>query len=186
MTTFIILRHGQTNWNLNHRYQGQMDIPLNAYGEEQARNAYEFLKQYHFDEVYCSDLYRARMTAKLALGDLFPLDRIHYDRRLRERSFGIYEGGPYDKERMPQEYVKQMKKDPENFKFPEGESLRDVERRIRPFVEEMKEKYPGKTVLIVAHGTLLSCMTCVVHHTPVIDRTRYHYQNAEPAILEVN
>lgn len=183
MLTIIVLRHGQTNWNLLHRYQGQRDIPLNAFGEEQARSAHETLRQYHFDAVYCSDLDRARTTAKLALGDLFPYDRIRFDRRLRERSFGVYEGGPYDREKLPAVYREAMDADPENFKFPEGESLRDVEARAKDFLEDIKKRHSGQTVLIVAHGTLLSCLTCAAKHTPVIDRKRYHYGNCEPGIL---
>ena len=99
MTTLVLLRHGQTDWNLLHRYQGLTDIPLNATGEQQAREANSKLKDFHFDAVYCSDLERAQTTARLALKGIFPYEKIRFDRRLRERSFGIFEGGPYDKER---------------------------------------------------------------------------------------
>ena len=72
MTTLVIIRHGQTDWNLHHRYQGITDIPLNSLGEEQAIRANDLLKSYHFDAVYCSDLDRAKTTARLALKDIYP------------------------------------------------------------------------------------------------------------------
>ena len=121
MTTLVIIRHGQTDWNLHHRYQGITDIPLNSLGEEQAIKANALMKSYHFDAVYCSDLDRAKTTARLALKDIYPYEKITFDRRLRERNFGAYEGGPYDKEFLPKEYRTAMEADPENFKFPEGE-----------------------------------------------------------------
>ena len=185
MTKLVLLRHGQTDWNLNHRYQGLTDIPLNEVGEQQAKEANAFLKSFRFDAVYCSDLDRAVTTAKLALKDVFPLESIQFDRRLRERSFGTYEGGPYDKEDLPSEYRISMEADPENFKFPEGESLNEMEKRIRPFYDEILEKHPDETVLIVAHGSLLSMFFFISQHQPVNDNNRIHLKNAEPFVMEV-
>ena len=185
MTTLVLLRHGQTDWNLNHRYQGLTDIPLNATGEEQARAANEKLKPFVFDAVYCSDLERARRTAKLALEGIFPYQKIRFDRRIRERSFGTYEGGPFDKDKVPPHYLEQMKQDPEGFRFPEGESLLDLERRVRPFYEEVVKKHDGQTVLIVAHGSLLSITLFIAENQPVNDKARYHLPNAEPYVLQV-
>ena len=185
MTTIVMLRHGQTDWNLSHRYQGLTDIPLNAVGEQQAREANEKLKRFHFDAVYCSDLDRAKRTAQLALEGVFPYEKIIYDRRLRERSFGAYEGGPYDKDRLPDEYRIAMDADPEGFSFPEGESFLDVEKRIRPFFEEIMEKHAGQTILLVAHGSLLSVFRFVANNEPFLVRNRKRLANAEPIVLEL-
>ena len=144
MTTLVFLRHGQTDWNLLHRYQGRSDLPLNATGEQQAREANEKLKGFHFDAVYCSDMDRAKTTARLALKGIFPYEDVRFDRRLRERSFGIYEGGPYDKEDLPEEYRIGMEADPEGFKFPEGESFLDVEERVRPFRAALTRYIPAR------------------------------------------
>lgn len=185
MTTLVLLRHGQTDWNLNHRYQGLTDIPLNSTGEKQAEAANSFLKPFRFDAVYCSDLERAKTTARLALKDIYPYDQIIFDRRLRERNFGDYEGGPYDKVFLPDEYRTAMAADPEHFKFPEGETLLDVEDRVQPFLEEMLQKYPDGTVLVVAHGTLLSMLLFAAVNLPVSDKTRKHLKNAEPMVLHI-
>lgn len=186
MTTLVLLRHGQTDWNLLHRYQGLTDIPLNATGEQQAREANSKLKDFHFDAVYCSDLERAQTTARLALKGIFPYEKIRFDRRLRERSFGIFEGGPYDKDKMPREYVSAMEADPERFRFPEGESLLDVEKRIRPFYDEILRKHPDETVLLVAHGSLLSIVRFIAANEPVLDKNRKRLKNAEPVVLKVS
>lgn len=185
MTTLVLLRHGQTDWNLEHRYQGLTDIPLNSTGEQQAREANKNLKGYRFDAVYCSDMDRAKTTARLALKGIFPFEEIRFDRRLRERSFGTYEGGPYDKDKMPPEYVSAMAADPENFHFPEGESLLDVEKRVRPFYDEVLERHPDETVLLVAHGTLLSIVRFIAANEPVLDKNRKRLNNAEPLVLTV-
>lgn len=179
-TKLVFLRHGETDWNLQHRYQGIMDIPLNATGEQQAKDANLLLWGMHFDQVFCSDLNRAMVTARLATKDIYPFEKIIYDRRLRERSFGIYEGGPYDNDKMPRHYLDEMARDPENFKFPEGESLNDVYRRVRPFYDEIIDQYPGKTVLLVAHGSLLSIVQFMAEGKPVIDKERNHLPNAKP------
>ena len=185
-TTLILLRHGQTDWNLHHRYQGNTEIPLNATGEKQAREVREKLQGFRFDAVYCSDMDRAKTTARLALKGLYPYDRIKFDRRLRERSFGTYEGGPYDKDKLPTAYREAMDADPEGFSFPEGESLLDVEKRVRPFYEELLAKHAGHTVLIVAHGSLLSILTFIIRGEPVLDKNRYRLPNAEPVVIEIS
>ena len=73
-----------------------------------------------------------------------------------------------------------MVADPENFKFPEGESLNDVKDRLEPLYKEILRKHPNDTVLLVAHGTLLSMLFFLVEDKPVCDKTRRHLQNAEP------
>ena len=85
-----IMRHGKTEWNELHKLQGRTDIPLNEEGRQMAKIAGEKYKDINFDVCYCSPLVRAKETAKLVLeGRNVP---IIYDERLREMSFGIYEG----------------------------------------------------------------------------------------------
>ena len=84
------MRHGRTDWNQQRRIQGRTDIPLNDEGREMARKAAEEYKDVHFDVCYCSPLIRAKETAQLLLeGRNVP---IIFDDRLKEMSFGIYEG----------------------------------------------------------------------------------------------
>ena len=78
-----------------------------------------------------------------------------------------------------------MDADPEGFKFPEGESFLDVEKRVRPFFEEIMEKHRGQTVLVVAHGSLLSILRFVADNEPVLIRNRKRLDNADPIVLQL-
>ena len=90
MTEIWIVRHGQTDWNVEGRYQGQADRPLNAVGLAQAQQAAEQLRGRDFAAIYSSDLQRARVTAEIIAGQLgLP---VQVDRRLREVNQGEWEG----------------------------------------------------------------------------------------------
>ena len=90
---FYILRHGRTDWNEEHRLQGEVDIPLNETGRQMAYDAAEKYKDIDFDICYCSPLKRAQETARIFLADRNPAVEIITDNRLHEMCFGDYEGG---------------------------------------------------------------------------------------------
>lgn len=184
MTQFVFLRHGETDWNLLRRYQGQTDIPLNETGIAQAKKAHDLLANMKFDSVYCSDLTRAVETARLALGS-DKMNSVHFDPRLRERGFGSFEGGSYDRSKLDPCIAAAMHANPEEFKFPGGESLYDVEKRVRPFYEMMKTTEPKHaSILVISHGTLLSILYFIVKGLPVLDKDRPRLANAVPVIYQ--
>lgn len=155
----ILIRHGQTDYNVQHLMTGQLDIPLNATGEEQAREAGRLIKDQSFDKVYASSLSRAFNTAAIALkeaGVALPIEKCD---ELMELDTGDFTG-------------RSRTEDPEIFnrelgyedRWPGGESLKDMVDRIREFHE--KEVVPrlerGETVLIVAHSVVLFAYEIVV------------------------
>ena len=162
-----IIRHGRTEWNKIHKLQGRTDIPLNEEGISQAEEAAEKYKDVHFDIAFCSPLIRARQTADILLKGRNI--RIEYDDRLREMSFGIYEGieNCFD---IPDCPVNVLFKDPANYKgVPDGETLEDLFKRTGEFLDEkieplLKEK---KDILIVGHGAMNSSIICQRRNTPV-------------------
>ena len=185
MTKFILLRHGQTDWNIQRLYQGQEDIPLNDNGKRQAEEAAETLKNVPIDIAYCSDLQRAVETAKTVLR-YHPSVPLMIDKRIRERSFGEYEGKPYQKDLMnPTDSNETNKKrDSLNFKFPQGESLLDVYERANSFYNDILQKHPNETVLIVSHGTFLSILSAIIYQDELAERKKYIFNNAEPVFID--
>ena len=106
---FILVRHGETEWNTSRKFGGHTDVPLNDTGRKQAKAAGEKLMGEHIDRVYCSDLSRAVDTAEAIMHyhDL----KVEYDAKIREMNFGIWEGLTYDEihEGYPEEAEKWVK-----------------------------------------------------------------------------
>lgn len=158
-----VMRHGKTDWNAQYRLQGRTDVPLNDEGRDMARKAAEKYKDVPFDVCFASPLKRARETAEIFLaGRDVP---IIYDDRLREMSFGIYEGTDhvYEKPDCP---MYTMFKDPINYVAQGGaESFEALFARTGEFLKEVAEPLvkEGKNVLIVGHGAM---------NTSIINRYR--------------
>lgn len=152
-TRLILLRHGQTDWNAQHRFQGQEDIPLNALGRAQAEAAREALVGVRLDAVYASPLSRALDTARIAT----PGADIATDPRLMEIDVGTWAGLTWDevKAGMP-DYEVKYANGVDFRRSPEGETLADVEARGVPAVSGIADAHAGQTVLVVAHGLILN------------------------------
>ncbi len=133
--------HGTTTDNEKDLATGWLPGELSELGIHQARELGRLVSDKHFDVVFCSDLKRAVDSAKLAFGDKY---KIIPDKRLRECSYGDFTGKPAKdfKDRMI-DYVDKP--------FPNGESYKDVEKRIADFLGFLKKNYDGKHVAIVAH-----------------------------------
>lgn len=153
MTDLVVLRHGQTDWNLEHRFQGHADIPLNASGIRQAEAAAMALRDQPFDAVYSSPLTRALQTAEVVR----PSAQIGTDPRLMEINVGSWAGLTWDEitQEMPG-YEEKYANGIDFRRSPTGETLADIVARGLPAVEEIAERHRGGTVLIVSHGLLLN------------------------------
>ena len=163
-----LIRHGKTDWNDRHKLQGRTDIPLNDEGRRMAEAAREEYRDVHFDVCFSSPLIRARETAEILLRgrDISIIE----DERLREMSFGSYEGqeNSFD---IPDCPINILFFHPEQYTDPPGgaESLDELFGRTG---ESLKEKvYPdieaGKDVLIVGHGAMNSSIICQVKEQSV-------------------
>ena len=137
-TKIIYFVHGTTYDNASGKCSGWKQVELNDLGKEQAINLGKLNKNRRFDAIFTSDLVRAIDSSNLA----FPEYEKIIDKRLRECNYGDYDGE--DKSLVV--YENHIDK-----QFPNGESLKDVEMRIKEFLDEIKEKYAGKTIAIVAH-----------------------------------
>ena len=166
MTDVILIRHGETDWNVQGRFQGQIDVPLNALGLRQAERMAERLAQETVDVFYCSDLLRTRQTAApAALKLALPAAP---DAGLREQHFGVLEGLSFDEvqARHPQLLAEWMRHDPD-YALPEGESVRSFHSRVVGAVRALAQRHDGMTLAVVTHGGVLDMLYRTVHGMPL-------------------
>ena len=139
-----LIRHGQTDWNIEHRTQGQTDIDLNANGIKQAEQISLKIANLKIDDIISSDLKRAYMTAQI-INRRFN-KTIETDKRIREFCFGKLEGIVRDK--ITKETWKSFDENPKQFNAEPREEIFD---RIKSFIDD-KAKNINKNILVVTHG----------------------------------
>ena len=157
MTELLFIRHGETDWNRQQRFQGQIDVPLNAAGHAQAARLGQRLADDPYDALFSSDLVRARETAAplaAAWGrqpTLVP--------GLREQSFGVLEGldVPTIQERHADLWPLWLEHRAD-FALPGGESLRQFHARVMDAVRQLAADAPGRRLAIVTHGGVLDML----------------------------
>jgi probable phosphoglycerate mutase len=154
VTELILIRHGETDWNRELRFQGQIDVPLNDMGREQARRLGLRLAGEPVQRLVSSDLMRARQTAGPAARQL-ELD-IVTSAAWREQNFGIVEGLRADeiRSRHPQVWEGWLQFR-EDYAIPEGESTRQFHARLMDALGHITAAHAGQRVLIVTHGGAL-------------------------------
>ena len=153
-----VIRHGETDWNVDRRLQGMSDIPLNDYGIELAKITSEGLKDIPFDVIYTSPLLRAKETARIVCGDRqIPVIE---DERIREMCFGVFEGLSCSKDHyeIPDPDFVNFFKDPAAYNPPEGgESFEQLCERTTNFLNDIVKNHDPahKTILVSTHGAAL-------------------------------
>ena len=156
-THFFLIRHGETVWNLENRFQGQKDSPLSDKGRQQAQQLGQHFKQIDIQALYSSDLGRAIGTAEpIAASKSLPLQTMI---SLRERSFGIFEGRCREEARAD---------NPKAFEawnlgsfsevVPGGESRQNLCERVIEGLENIAAAHQQQSVAVVTHGGVLSSL----------------------------
>ena len=155
MTELILIRHGETDWNRELRFQGQLDVALNATGLEQARRVAQRLASEGLHALVSSDLQRALQTAQ-ALADVTAMGAPLRDVALREQGFGVVEGWTVAeiKERLPEAWDRWVRFD-EHERFEGGESLRELHDRVLAALQAVAARHAGQRVAVVTHGGVL-------------------------------
>ena len=185
MTTLWLVRHGQTDWNLTGRWQGQAPHApeLNDVGRTQALAIRNQLKDVRLSAVYSSDLLRSRQTAEL-IAEPFGLP-VTLEPHLREMNLGSWEGMLSDdiQAQFPQELIMRAQ-DPLNTRAPKGESPFEVAERVYAALDEIAAKHRGESVLIVGHGVSLAVIICRAQGIPLARVYEHIPDNAKPYRVE--
>jgi 2,3-bisphosphoglycerate-dependent phosphoglycerate mutase len=159
MSKLVLVRHGQSQWNLENRFTGWVDVPLTPLGEQEARAASAKLKNIKFDEAFTSTLQRAQNTLKLILEGIGQSNiPIVKDEALNERHYGDLQG--LDKAETAKKFGDaqvHIWRRSYDIAPPNGESLKDTAARTLPYYRSkiVPELKAGKNILIAAHGNSL-------------------------------
>ena len=162
MARLVLLRHGESQWNLENRFTGWVDVPLTPRGVQEAKNAGDKLRGFTFDRAFTSVLVRANETLRLALEAIsqsnIPVEK---DKALNERMYGELQG--LNKAETAKKYGEaQVKIWRRSYDVPPpgGESLKDTAERVLPYYEQTIKPYllKGETILVAAHGNSLRAL----------------------------
>jgi len=186
MPTLVLVRHGQSQWNLENRFTGWVDVPLSAQGEEEAARAGGMLATYHFDLAFTSALQRAQNTLRIMLrvmgNEELP---IIANEALNERMYGMLQGlnKAETAERYGDEQVLIWRRS-YDVAPPDGESLKDTAARVIPYVNQ--EIFPllraGKNVLVAAHGNSLRALVMQLEGMSPAEILQFEIPTAVPRV----
>jgi broad specificity phosphatase PhoE len=153
-----VVRHGETDGNVNRIMDGQRDIPINENGEMQAHVAKEQLKDIKFDIIICSPLIRTRQTMGIINIHNYP---VIYEKRILERDCGEFMGKSFDSldRDLYWNYLDETK-------YEKAENIKDFFKRIFDYVDDIKKEYANKRVLIVTHGGVSKAIHCYFNGIP--------------------
>lgn len=160
MTEIILIRHGETEWNVAEVFRGRIDIELNQTGIKQAELLAEYLSDLKLDAIYSSPLKRALTTAELVAGS-HKLD-VEIAPGLIDFDYGKWQGLPHQevKDKYKELYAEWISH-PDKVKIPAGESLDDVRKRAIGVVDDVIAKYEG-TVVLVSHRVVNKVLICAL------------------------
>jgi broad specificity phosphatase PhoE len=183
MTELWLVRHGQTDWNMEGRYQGKMDVPMNATGWEQVEQAVTKLDGKKFDHIYSSHLTRARQTAG-RLAEAFGLE-VQVDERLSEISLGVWEGMLFtDIRRIYPQEIKEREENPAHSRSPGGETVAEVALRMTEAANEIAQAHPNGRILVASHGLALSTLICLANDISLTEVFEVRPDNAQPVKID--
>lgn len=190
MARLTLLRHGESQWNLENRFTGWVDVDLSAKGETEARRAGRLLKDLPIDVVFTSILTRAIRTADLALEESQKTDLpIHRDQALNERHYGELQGlnKAETAERYGADQVHVWRRS-YDVPPPGGESLADTRARVAPYFEAhiaplLRENV---NVLVVAHGNSLRSLIMIIENLSPEEILKTEIATAVPITYELD
>lgn len=190
MSRLTLLRHGESQWNLENRFTGWVDVDLSPKGEQEAQRAGELLKEVPVDVVFTSVLQRAIRTAEITCAAAGHTGLpVHRDQALNERHYGDLQG--LNKAETAEKYgAEQVHVWRRSYDVPppNGESLKDTQARVAPYFREhiIPMLRQGKNVLVVAHGNSLRSLVMFVEHLSPEAILKTEIATGEPITYELD
>jgi broad specificity phosphatase PhoE len=180
----FIIRHAESEWNPIGRYQGLLDPGLSERGLKQAELLGRALEKEKIDVIYSSPLRRTYQTAQ-EIAKRHGLEFVE-DKRIIEIDHGVWSGMLVEevKERFPEDFRRWLE-EPHRVKFEGGESLEDVFKRVKDFVEFLREKHWGQTVAIVSHTVPIRAMLCALLNIDLSKFWAFGCDNASYSLVHV-
>jgi broad specificity phosphatase PhoE len=162
MTTFLLVRHGQTVWNREERFRGQIDLPLDEWGLKQVEAAGQRIaNQWQVDNIYTSPLGRTQQTAQ-AIARACGLQTTVHD-GLLDINYGAFAGlTPQEATDQSPDLARAWHQAPHTVRFPDGESLADVRARAEQALAELATNHPNQIVALVTHVVVCRLLLCSV------------------------
>lgn len=190
MAKMVLIRHGESQWNLENRFTGWVDVPLSATGEQEALEAGEKLRDFRFDLAFTSVLKRAVHTLEIVLEVMSQMDLpIEKNQALNERMYGDLQG--FDKGEVIEKYgenqVKLWRRS-YDVRPPGGESLKDTANRVLPYYQERiwPELLAGRNILVVAHGNSLRALVMYLNNLSPEEVLALNIPTGAPLFYEFN
>ncbi|SJZ37427.1 alpha-ribazole phosphatase [Selenihalanaerobacter shriftii] len=182
-TEIILVRHGETLWNKESKFQGSTDTVLSPLGIEQAEKLADRFKEEELDVVYASNLQRAVKTAK-AVAKHHEIV-VNEEPKLQEASFGEWEGLTFDQiKEKDGKKLDAWLKDPITVRTPDGEKFEDVQERAMEALDEIRDKHQGEKVLVAAHGGTIRALLVELLGMPLSNFWRIQQDNTAVNIVK--
>ena len=182
MLTLLAIRHGETVFNAQNRFQGHSDSPLTKSGRDQVSSLARRLAKIDFDTLISSDLGRTQETASIIAQHTG--HSVHTDKRLRERNYGVLETlNIKDIEARHSDILEKLKSDDPEYIIPEGESHRQHYRRNIAAIEELQANNPTGKIALVVHGGVLDSLFRYVADLPLDQPRCFIATNASLTII---
>lgn len=190
MSKLVLVRHGQSAWNLENRFTGWIDVPLSENGIKEAENAAQKLSTYKFDVAFTSALQRAQHTLQIILEKTQQANiPVFSDKALNERMYGDLQGMNKDEARAKfgEEQVKIWRRS-YDVPPPNGESLKDTAARVIPYFEKHILPYiqQNKNIIIVAHGNSLRALIMYLEKMMPEQILNFELATAVPRVYDID
>lgn len=182
MTRLLLIRHGETVWNSEHRFQGSSDVPLNENGVAQAKALGKRLADWPITRIISSDLSRAYETA-VAIAQHHPKIEVEQDGRIQEIGFGRWEGLNYSQ--IQEQFADDLAAWEADILTPptEGEPVETFQKRIAAFASQFKPYQKGELIALCGHGGSMQMLLC--HFLELPARAFWRFRMGNTVVSEV-